>query len=75
MKAGIEQALGRAMLDADFQNELFGNPDEVGRKVGLSDEEIALLKKMNVKDFAQFRDNLNTSLGKLPIVPIFCAAY
>lgn len=75
MKPGIEQALGRAMLDADFQNELFGNPEKVGREAGLSDEEIALIKTMNTKDFAQFRDNLNNSLEKLPVVPIFCAAY
>lgn len=71
----IEQALGRAMLDAAFQDELFGNPEIVGREIGLSEEEIALLKTMDVNDFAAFTDRLNANLSKLPIIPIFCAAY
>lgn len=71
----IEQALGHAMLDAAFQEELFGNPEIAGRELGLSEEDIALLKAMDMSEFAEFRDKLNTNLGKLPIVPIFCAAY
>ena len=71
----IEQVLGHAMLDAAFQEEIFGNPEKVGKELGLSEEDIALLKTMNVNDFEEFRDKLNGQLEKLPIVPIFCAAY
>lgn len=71
----IEQALGHAMLDAAFQEELFSHPERVGREIGLSEEEIALLKTLDENDFTEFRKNLNANLGKLPIIPIFCAAY
>lgn len=71
----LEQALGHAMLDAAFQKELFGNPESIGRELGLTDEDIALLKTMDMNEFTQFRDRLNANLEKLPIVPIFCAAY
>ncbi len=71
----LEQALGHAMLDAAFQEELFGNPESIGRELGLTDEDIALLKTMDMNEFTQFRDRLNANLEKLPIVPIFCAAY
>lgn len=71
----IEQALGHAMLDATFQEELFSYPERIGREIGLSEEEIALLKTLDENDFTEFRKNLNANLGKLPIVPIFCAAY
>ncbi len=71
----LEQALGRAMLDAAFQEELFGNPERIGSELGLTDEDIAVLKTMDMNEFTEFRDQLNANLEKLPIVPIFCAAY
>jgi hypothetical protein len=71
----IEQALGRAMVDSAFQEELFSNPEGVGGEMGLSAEEIALLKTMDMNEFTEFRKKLNANMGKLPIVPIFCAAY
>lgn len=75
MNMTIEQALGHAMLDSTFQNELFSNPEKVGKEIGLSQEDINLLKSMDALDFSEFREKLNTQLEKLPIVPIFCAVY
>lgn len=75
MNMTIEQALGHAMLDPAFQNELFSNPEKVGKEIGLSAEDINLLKSMDAMDFSEFREKLNTQLEKLPIVPIFCAVY
>jgi hypothetical protein len=71
----LEQALGHAMLDAAFQEELFGDPERVGRELGLADEDITLLKTMDMNEFTDFREKLNVNMSKLPIVPIFCAAY
>ncbi|KYK36941.1 MAG: hypothetical protein HXS48_11765 [Theionarchaea archaeon] len=75
MNTRIEQALGHAMLDATFQEELFGDPERVGREIGLSEEDITLLKTMDVNDFVAFKEKLDVNMAKLPIIPIFCAAY
>ncbi len=75
MNVSLEQALGRAMVDADFQAKLFGDPEAVGREIGLSEEDIVLLKSMELRDFSEFRDKLSAQLGKSPIIPIFCASY
>lgn len=73
--AKIMQTLGKAMLDTAFQEKLFANPGEVGKKLGLNDSGIELIKKMDRKAFAEFTKNLDTRLTKDAAIIIFCASY
>lgn len=75
MNSNIEQALGHAMLDADFRESLFSDPEEIGRELGFDDKDIALLKSMDRQDFAEFNSKLNAQMAKLPVIIIFCATY
>jgi hypothetical protein len=73
--AKIMQTLGKAMLDTAFQEKLFKNPGEVGKKLGLNDSGIELIKKMDKNAFTEFTRNLDAKLSKDAAIIIFCASY
>jgi hypothetical protein len=68
----IEQVLGHAMLNADFREQLFSDPENCGREAGLNEADIAFLKRMDRKTFAAFKDKLSNQLMKNASVVIFC---
>lgn len=73
--AKIAQTLGKAMLDLDFQEKLFSNPEKMGKELKLNESGIELIKMMDRKAFADFARNLDHRLMKDAAIIIFCAAY
>ena len=73
--ARIMQTLGKAMLDTEFQEKLFANPGEIGKKLGLNESGIELIKKMDKDAFIGFTRNLDARLSKDAAIIIFCASY
>lgn len=71
----IAQTLGKAMLDPEFQKMLFSDPERVGKKLGLNESGIEMIKKMDRNIFAEFSRALDSKLMKDAAVIIFCAAY
>lgn len=68
----VETVLGRAMTDADFQEELFSDPEEIGRKIGLTESDIAILKSVDQKAFFKFKEKLDSQFTRSPVTTIFC---
>lgn len=71
----IEEVLGRAIVDADFQEKLFSDTNRVEEEFHFDEEDIKLLNSLSPETFAAFRKRLNAQLMKEPGVIIFCSAY
>jgi hypothetical protein len=68
----IETVLGRCMTDADFQEKIFSNPEGIGRKIGLTESDIDVLKNVDQKAFFEFREKLDSQFTRSPVTTIFC---
>lgn len=73
--AKIAQTLGKAMVDQEFQEILFSDPERVGKELGLNKSGIELLREIDRKAFIEFSRNLSSRLMKDATAIIFCAAY
>lgn len=71
----IEEVLGRALVDADFQEKLFSEPNHSEEEFHFDEADIKLLNSLNPETFAAFRERLNAQLMKEPGIIIFCSAY
>ena len=71
----MEQTLGKAILDEDFREKLFSDPDGIGKKLGLNEEGINLIKNLDQQAFSKFKATLREDLMKSAAVVIFCASY
>jgi hypothetical protein len=52
-KAAMETVVGKAVLDTEFREELFANPDEVLAGYELSEEEVAAIKALDAAHISQ----------------------
>ncbi len=63
------------MIDPDFQEKLFSNPEKLGKIVGLNESGIKIIKNIDNKIFSGFLSKLDSKLIKDAAEIIFCAAY
>ena len=63
----LERLIGRAVLDAQFRQELFADPEKATREAGfdLSEEEMAGLKKIDLKQAQDVIEGM-AALAALP---------
>lgn len=71
----VEQILGKAMVDAEFREKFFRNPEMIGKELGLNKSSIELMKSIDRKAFEEFERKFNSSLIKDAATIIFCGSY
>jgi hypothetical protein len=68
-KEAVEAIIGKAVLDTEFREALFANPDEVLAGYDLSEEEVAALKAIGAEAMESFAGTLDEALSELAIAP------
>jgi hypothetical protein len=68
-KEAVEAIIGKAVLDMEFREALFANPDEVLASYDLSQEEVAALKAIDAEAMESFAGTLDEALSELTIAP------
>jgi hypothetical protein len=53
-KEAVERVVGRAVLDSEFREALFADPDEVLADYELTEEEVAALKAIDFETMESF---------------------
>ena len=64
-REAVEAIIGKAVLDSDFREELFANPEEVLAGYDLSEEEVAALKAIDAETMESFAGTLDERISKL----------
>lgn len=71
----IDQVLGKAIVNKEFRAKLFKDPAGVGKRLGLNESGIEVIRKMDKKKFREFIKKLDAKLLKDAAAIIFCASY
>jgi hypothetical protein len=66
-REALEAIIGKAVLDTEFREALFANPDEVLAGYDLSEEEVAALKAIDAEAMESFAGTLDEAFSKLII--------
>jgi hypothetical protein len=68
-KEVVEAIIGRAVLDREFREALFANPDEVLAGHDLSEAEVAAFKAIDAEAMESFAGTLDEAFSELTIAP------
>jgi hypothetical protein len=68
-KEAVEAIIGKAVLDTEFREALFANPDEVLAGYDLSEEEVAALKAIDAEAMESFAGTLDEAFSELTAAP------
>ncbi len=60
----VSQIIGRAVIDTEFRNLLFSNPDQALQGHDLTDDEIEALKNLRQEDLEDFSTKLDSRITK-----------
>jgi hypothetical protein len=60
----VSQIIGRAVIDTEFRNLLFSNPDQALEGHDLTDDEIDALKNLRQEDLEDFSTKLDSRITK-----------
>jgi hypothetical protein len=60
----VSQIIGRAVIDTEFRNLLFSNPDQALQGQDLTDDEIEALKNLRQEDLEDFSTKLDSRITK-----------
>ena len=63
----VKQVIGRAVLDAEFREMLFTDPDSALQEYELDEEELAGLKKLEREKFDTLADSLEERVSRAGI--------
>lgn len=64
-KEAMEAVIGKAVLDSEFREALFANPDEVLGGYEMTEEEIAALKAIDAETIDSFADTLDERISRM----------
>ncbi len=67
-KEAVEAVIGKAVLDSEFREALFANPDEALGGYELAEEEIAALKSVDAETMESFAGTLDERISKAFVV-------
>ena len=68
-KKAVEAIIGKAVLDTEFREAVFANPDKVLAGYDLSQEEVAALKAIDAEAMESFAGTLAEAFSELTIAP------
>ncbi len=60
----VSQIIGRAVIDTEFRNLLFSNPDQALQGYDLSGDEVEALKNLKLEDLEDFSTKLDSRITK-----------
>ncbi len=60
----VSQIIGRAVIDTEFRNLLFSNPDQALEGHDLTDDEMEALKNLKQEDLEDFSTKLDSRITK-----------
>jgi hypothetical protein len=63
-KEAIEAVIGKAVLDSEFREALFANPEEVLAEYDLTEEEVAALRAIDFETMESFAGTLDERISK-----------
>ena len=68
-KEAVEAVIGKAVLDSEFREALFANPEEVLAEYDLTEEEVAALRAIDFETMESFAGTLDERISKMQLVP------
>lgn len=63
-KEAVEAVIGKAMVESDFRDALFANPDQALAAYDLSDEEAVMLKSIDAESMGEMAGALDERISK-----------
>jgi hypothetical protein len=66
-KEAVEAVVGKAVLDSEFREALFANPDEALAEYDLTEEEITALRAIDFETMESFAGTLDERISKVMI--------
>ena len=69
-KEAVEAIVGKAVLDAEFRQALFAEPDETLAGYDLSEQEVAALKAIDYETMESFAGTLDERISKMVLFPL-----
>jgi hypothetical protein len=66
-KEAVEAIIGKAVLDSEWREQLFANPEEVLGGYDLTEEEMAALKAIDAETLESFAGTLDERISKAMI--------
>jgi hypothetical protein len=60
----VSQIIGRAVVDAEFRESLFSNPDQALESYDLTHDEVEALKNLQQEDLEDFSTKLDSRITK-----------
>lgn len=60
----VSQIIGRAVIDAEFRETLFSNPEQALEDYNLTDDEKEALKNLKQEDLEDFSTKLDSRITK-----------
>ena len=64
----VQAVIGKAVLDSEFREALFADPDEALEGYELTEEEVAALKSIDAETIESFAGSLDERISKVFIV-------
>lgn len=64
-REAVEAIVGKAVLDSQFREALFANPEEVLAEYDLTEEEVAALKAIDFETMESFAGTLDERISKM----------
>jgi hypothetical protein len=68
-KESVEAIVGKAVLDSEFREELFADPEKVLAKYELTEEEVAALRAIDLETMESFAGTLDERISKMILSP------
>lgn len=69
-KESVEAIVGKAVLDSQFREALFANPEEVLADYELTEEEVAALRAIDFETMESFAGTLDERISKVFFSPL-----
>lgn len=73
-KEAVEAIVGKAVLDSQFREALFANPEKVLAEYDLSEEEVAALRAIDFETMESFAGTLDERISKMVLFPLIDGA-
>jgi hypothetical protein len=67
-KEALEAVIGKAVLDSEFREALFADPDQALEGYELTEEEVAALKTIDAETMESFAGSLDERISKSIII-------
>ncbi len=73
-KEAVEAIIGKAVLESQFREALFANPEEALAEYDLTEEEIAALRAIDFETMETFAGTLDERISKMHLFPLIDGA-